>query len=94
MVNAYNDSSYARILTSVKAILFFGTPHRGADLSAIMSKLLVVSFSRKVFVDQLRWNSLLIKEINDSFRDRSTSFELVSYYECRGIPGVGVLSTT
>lgn len=43
-----------------------------------------------MFVDQLRANSELIQEINDAFRDRSESLELISYYESEAMRGAGV----
>jgi hypothetical protein len=41
-------------------------------------------------IDQLRVNSELIQGINNQFRDHSESLEIVSFYESKGIHGVGV----
>jgi hypothetical protein len=74
----------------VKAIVFLGTPHRGADLASLLSNLLFVSFSQKVFVKQLRTNSELIQGINNQFRDRSESIEIISFHESKGMRSLGV----
>jgi hypothetical protein len=71
--------------------MFLGTPHRGADLAPLLSNLLSVSFSQKIFVEQLRENSELIQEINNQFRHRVQSLELVSFYESTGVRGLGVI---
>jgi triacylglycerol esterase/lipase EstA (alpha/beta hydrolase family) len=90
LIDAHNDRAYARVLKNVKSIIFFGTPHRGADLASLLSNLLFVSFARRMFVEQLRVNSDLIQGINDQFRDRSESLELVSFYESKEMRGLGV----
>ena len=74
--------------------MFLGTPHRGADLANLLSKLLMVFFSQKIFVDQLRSNSEIIKEINNAFRDRSELLDLISYYESEGMNTAGVSFST
>ena len=93
IVDSYNDRSYGRVLRNVKAIVFFGTPHRGTDLARLLSHLLSISFSQKIFVEQLHGKSDLIRGINDQFRDRSESLELVSFYESKEMPVIGVLGT-
>jgi hypothetical protein len=72
---------YTNIVENSKALVFLGTPHRGSGLAELLSNLLSVMFSRKIFVDQLRINSEMIQEINDAFQDRSQHFHLISYYE-------------
>jgi hypothetical protein len=90
IINAYNDRSYKNIVANARGIVFLGTPHRGADLVALLNALLTVSFSHPIFVDQLRANSELIQEINEAFRDRSESLELISYYESEAMHGAEV----
>jgi hypothetical protein len=92
IIDAHNDDeSYVRILDNIKAILFLATPHRGANFAALLSKVLSISFSRKIFVEQLQWNSPVIAIINDYFRERSRSLELVSFSESTGVLGMDVL---
>ena len=90
IIDAYNDRSYFRVLQNIKAIVFLGTPHRGADRAGLLSRLLSVSFAKSKFVDQLRVNSELIEGMNDQFRDRAAPLELVSFFESKEILGVGV----
>src|SRR5271166_2594835 len=92
IINAYNDHSYTNIVKNTKAIIFLGTPHCGADLANLLSNLLMISFSKKIFVDQLRSNSEIIQDINDTFHDRSELLELISYHESEGIQATGVSS--
>lgn len=91
LINAHNDRCYGRVLRNVKAIIFLGTPHRGTELANLLSNLLSISFSPRIFVDQLRVKSELIQELNEQFRDRSRSLELVSFSESMEIRGLGVL---
>jgi hypothetical protein len=79
-----------KILENVKAIVFLGTPHCGSDLARLLSNLLSISYSQRIFVKQLRVNSELIQGINDQFRDRSESLELISFYESKEMRGIGV----
>ena len=92
IIKAHNDRSYTYILKSLKAIIFLGTPHRGAGLAKLLSNLLTVCFSKKIFVDQLSRNCDFIRDLNDEFRDRSESLELISYYESVGMHTLGVFS--
>ena len=92
IVNAYNDPSYNNIFKNSKAIVFLGTPHRGANLANLLSNLLAISFSRRIFVNQLGSNSEMIQEINNAFRHRS-ELELISFFESQAMHGVGVSST-
>jgi hypothetical protein len=65
----------------MKAILFLGTPHRGADLAGILDLVLTVSFSSRSFVKQINPNSDAIKSINEAFIYRANSLKLVSFFE-------------
>ena len=85
-----NDRRYANILENAKGIVFIGTPHRGADLANILSNLLMATFSRKIFVDELRKNCETINEINRAFPSRSLSMDLISFWESTAMPGIGV----
>ena len=90
IINVYNNCPYTNIVDNTKAIIFLGTPHHRADLANLLSNLLLVSFSGKIFVDQLHLNSKTIQEINNAFRDRSESLDLISYYESEGMNTAGV----
>ena len=90
LIDAYNDRCYTRVLRNAKAIVFLGTPHRGSNLASLLSNLLLVSFSHRIFVNQLHAKSELIQAINDQFRDRSELLELVSFYESKEMRGLAV----
>jgi hypothetical protein len=92
IINAYNEKS--RIIDNTKAIIFLGTPHRGADLAVLLDRLLRVCFSSKGFVGQLRPDSELIEDINNAFRHRTESLQLMSYYESNGMRGLEVCTRT
>lgn len=94
IINAHNDESYSNFKANVKAVVFLGTPHRGANLAAMLSKLLTATLSRRIFVDQLNPKSSMIKQINDQFRDRAKELQLRSFYESLGMQGLGVFSST
>ena len=53
----------------------------------------MVSFSGKIFVDQLHLNSKTIQEINNAFHGHSELLDLISYYESDEMHAVGVYST-
>jgi hypothetical protein len=55
----------------MRAILFLGTPHRGADLAGIVDLALTVTFSSRDFVKQLNPNSDAIKSINRTLHTSS-----------------------
>ena len=90
LIDAHNDQCYSRVLNNIKAIVFLGTPHGGANLASLLRNLLLISFSQRIFVDQLRVKSELIQGINDQFQDFSESLELVSFYESKEMRGLGV----
>jgi hypothetical protein len=74
----------------VRAIVFLGTPHRGANLVFLLGNLLSASFSQRKYVTQLQVDSELIRIINDQFRDRAQELELVSFHESTEMRGIGV----
>lgn len=90
IVDAHNDGAYTPLIKNFSAIVFMGTPHRGANLAALLRKLLAVSFSQRRYVTQLQVKSDLIQLILDLFRDRAKSLELISYHESTEMWGIGV----
>jgi hypothetical protein len=76
------------------ATAFLGTPHRGADLADVLKMLLNLSFSETGFVRDLSPNSQSIKEINDTFGERSDYLELALFWESTGMPCVGDRGTS
>ena len=90
IILAHQNSKYAEMLSRIKAVIFLATPHRGADLAKLLSVLLAMTFSRKIFVDDLSTDSRVVQEINSDFLGRTAGLELISYYESRGVQGFGV----
>lgn len=93
IVTAHSNPKYASLYEDMKAVVFLGTPHRGADLAAMLKLILVVSFSSRRFVEQLKPESDAIKYINENFAHRSKSFKLVSYFETENT-GYGNVTTS
>ena len=81
IIESYSNPHYAPLYKDIKAIVFLGTPHQGAELARILTAILSVSFSSSHFVKQLVPDSDAIKSINNSFSHRANSLKLVTYYE-------------
>ncbi|KAL9059037.1 MAG: hypothetical protein Q9162_001425 [Coniocarpon cinnabarinum] len=81
-----NDDNFSRIIASISAMVFLGTPHRGSNLAKLLNKLLAVSRigpSPKQYVADLAEDSSAIEELNDQFRNIPTKIEITSFYETR-----------
>ena len=85
LIAAHNNEIYRQINKNTIGIVFLGTPHRGANLAAMLKALLEVAFSETRFVADLVPGSQIIKEINDAFADRSKTLQLASLWESRGM---------
>jgi len=90
VIDAYNSDNYWNLYQNIKGIMFLGTPHHGSDLANVLKNILSVTFSSKDFVKQLKPNSDAIAHINRLFRDRAKDMKLVSFYESKGLRGLGV----
>ena len=67
----------------IRAIVFLATPHRGADLAQLLSKILSLSPGSRPFVKDLHRNSLATESINDEFPQYSQGLRLYSFYETK-----------
>ena len=65
----------------IQAIFFLATPHRGADLAQLLTKILNLSPGQRPFVTDLHRNSLATQSINDEFPQHSQDLQLFSFYE-------------
>ena len=72
------------------AVVFLGTPHRGADLAGILNLILLASFSSRSFVKQLCPNSDAIAAINNAFVHRVEQLRLISFFETENTRLTGV----
>src|SRR5438045_4206046 len=80
IIDAYNDPNYVKLLSNIKGIVFLATPHRGANLAILLRRLLTVTFSRRVFVNQLLPNCETLMEINTAFSHRAPTLHLMSLF--------------
>lgn len=90
LIIAHNNERYHQILQNTTAVIFLGTPHRGAHLANLLKTILSVTFQETQYVKDLSPDSQSIKEINDAFGDRSKELELASFWESTGMPLAGV----
>ena len=81
VIQAHNNPDYAAIYQDIKAIVFIGKPHRGADLAKKLNLILTISFSARSFVNELRPDSHALKGINRDFIYRAPELKLISFFE-------------
>ncbi|PTB62268.1 hypothetical protein BBK36DRAFT_1145059 [Trichoderma citrinoviride] len=76
------DENYKDIISSVSAIIFLSTPHRGTNLAETLNRVLAASFqSSKHFIADLNKNSTAIEELNEQFRHLAPRLSIWSFYE-------------
>ena len=80
-------------MTSSAGILFFGTPHRGADLAsfAVMIDKIISFFAYQpssTIVKNMEPDCDYLWQINDDFRGRADGMKICSFYEL-GVPKPG-----
>lgn len=80
-IMARQKGGYEKVSQRVKAILFLATPHRGADLAQLLTKVLNVSPGARPFVKDLHRNSLATQSINEEFPQYCQDLSLYSFYE-------------
>lgn len=89
MILAHERSShYSHLLASMKAVVFFGVPHRGADLAFWLqfpARLLEygqLGFrGNTTYVSALKRNSPTFASISDSFIERGSHLIIRTFYE-------------
>ncbi|KAL8372919.1 hypothetical protein RB599_000237 [Gaeumannomyces hyphopodioides] len=73
----------------IQALFFLGTPHQGADIAAILQRLLYLAGERP-FVTDLIPNSPMIQTINEEFLRVLGPLKLYSFFETKSMNyGVG-----
>lgn len=78
---AQQFSEFDSVATRVHSIFFLGTPHRGSDLAALLTRILHVAHGARPFVVDLHRNSLATQSINDEFSHHCQKLQLFSFYE-------------
>jgi hypothetical protein len=100
LISAQNDENFASIYNCTRALLFFGTPHRGATaLEATRVSLLIgiagLASARipANILESLKLRAAELFRINDQFRNlsllRENRLSLTCFYERRETPGLG-----
>ena len=72
---------FEQLAHRVNTIFFLATPHRGADLAQLLTKILSLSSGARPFVTDLHRNSLATQSINDEFPQHCKDLQLFSFYE-------------
>jgi hypothetical protein len=79
---------YADLLNSVRGLIFFGVPHRGADVAywgsfaANLLKITQLGFGTNTsFVEALRRNSATFADISEQFIERGANLPIRTFYE-------------
>ncbi|KAI1208242.1 uncharacterized protein F4807DRAFT_432137 [Annulohypoxylon truncatum] len=83
-IHGHLNEEFHGIISSIKAVLFLATPHRGTDLAKTLNKILtssVFGHSPKDYVSELARKSPTIDELNDSFRHLASKLKIFSFYE-------------
>jgi hypothetical protein len=80
------------ILDSTKSILFFGTPHQGADSatwSVYLSKIsgVVGVQNTEVTAELMRWSNPLV-ELTKVFSENQEKISITTFYESRPMHGI------
>ncbi|RYO76864.1 hypothetical protein DL766_009970 [Monosporascus sp. MC13-8B] len=68
-------------LSRVCAIFFLGTPHKGAGIAQLLSRVLAFAPGSRPFVNDLSPQSAMLQSINEAFPRYSQNLQLLSFYE-------------
>ncbi|RYP55765.1 hypothetical protein DL771_012356 [Monosporascus sp. 5C6A] len=72
---------YASLVSRVYAIFFLGTPHQGAGIAQLLSRVLALAPGSRPFVKDLSPQSAMLQSINEAFPRYSQNLQLFSFYE-------------
>ncbi|KAI9773277.1 MAG: hypothetical protein M1835_006168 [Candelina submexicana] len=78
---ARQKEEFVSVSQRIRTIVFLATPHRGADLAQLLTKILNLSSGARPFVTDLHRNSLATQSINDEFPQHCQDLQLYSFYE-------------
>jgi len=91
------NKQYGDIGSSVKGVIFFGTPHRGsasADLPTIVLNVLNAMGGRDDLIKYLQRSSKELAEIAVTSCEQLQDLKVISAYETEGMPPIGVSYST
>lgn len=90
-----NADAYQDLLESIQAAVFFGVPHGGADTAywadvpiRILNYALVGYDINNSYLDALRRDSTVWRDISRSFVKRATPLKIRTFYETRKVQNV------
>lgn len=89
------NEEFRAIVSTVKAVLFLATPHRGTDLADTLNKVLsnsIFGHTSKDYVAELAQRSPTIDGLNESFRHYASKLKIFSFYETLAT-AIGPIST-
>jgi hypothetical protein len=72
------------MVSSINAIIFLATPHRGSNLAEVLNRILSVSVfnhSPNEYISELAKNSPALEELNEQFRNVTAKLQIFSFYE-------------
>ncbi|KAL8833638.1 MAG: hypothetical protein Q9170_004159 [Blastenia crenularia] len=75
---------YSGMVSSISAVVFLATPHRGSNLAEMLNRILAASIfnhSPKLYVSELKHGSQTIEALNDQFRHVAPRLKIMSFYE-------------
>jgi cell shape-determining protein MreC len=72
------------MISSVKAMIFFSTPHQGGRHANTLDNVMGAFGYSKEYVKQLSPQSGYLQKLNDEFRKYCEKLELYSFYETLG----------
>lgn len=79
-----HDNQYSDLVSSISAILFMATPHRGSNLAEVLNRILTVSMfnhSPKLYISELSAGSQTVSTLNEQFRHYAPKLDILSFYE-------------
>ena len=79
-----DDPSYSDMISSVRAMMFLATPHRGSNFAEVLNRILAASIfnhSPKLYVAELKNGSQTIEALNDQFRHIAPRLNILSFFE-------------
>ncbi|KAJ6788410.1 hypothetical protein PWT90_04691 [Aphanocladium album] len=96
MIRAHEQTGfYSSLLSNVRGVVFFATPHRGSDLAywdSLVGRLIsaaTLSYTKNAHLSRtLRVDSDRLKHISDAFAYRGWTFQIRSFYETEFMPGL------
>ena len=88
------SKNFGTLLGSVRALVFFGVPHRGSDLaywSALAAKLMkniqLRTGTNTSFIEALKRNSQTFTDISQSFIERAAPLKIITFFETERLKG-------